>query len=186
MIQQAGEEILFVVAHPALWKSRANSAVVRAVKSIPGLHTHLLYEKYPYFHVDVGFEQELLLKYDLIVIQHPLYWYSMPALLKLWLDEVFESGWAYGPGGDKLKGKKLLISTTAGGPENSYDSKGYNRFPMETFLAPWNQTANLCQMDWLEPAILHGSIRATADAIESHAQNVRNRLLGLSGKRGTA
>lgn len=186
MIQTAEGEILFIVAHPYLWKSRANSAILRAVRGIPGLHTHLLYEKYPYFHIDVAQEKDLLLKHDLIVVQHPFYWYSMPALLKLWLDEVFESGWAYGPGGDKLKGKKLLVSTTAGGPEDSYTPASYNRFPMETFLAPWNQTASLCQMEWLDPCVLHGSIRASSEDLEAHAQHVRGRLLGYSERGGTA
>ena len=54
---------------------------------------------------------------SLIVLMHPIQWYSMPALLKLWLDEVLTYGWAYGPGGSALKGKDLWLVATTGGPE---------------------------------------------------------------------
>lgn len=184
MIRPPKGKILFLAAHPYLEKSRANRAVVRAVTGMEGVTLHVLYERYPYFHVDVAYEKELLLSHELVVLQHPMYWYSMPALLKLWLDDVFESGWAYGPGGDKLKGKKLMVSLTMGGGKDAYGPEGYNRFDMQTFLAPWNQTAHLCQMQWLEPCLFHGSIRASQEEIESYAQSVRKRLESLLGEVG--
>jgi glutathione-regulated potassium-efflux system ancillary protein KefG len=177
MSQSAPGRILFIVAHPYLEKSRANKSVVRALEGIDGVTMHNLYDRYPYFHIDVPYEKQLLLSHEIIVVQHPMYWYSMPALLKLWLDDVFESGWAYGPGGDKLKGKKLMVSITMGGPEDAYTSTGYNRYNTGTFLAAWDQTAHLCQMQWLEPVLFHGSIRATPADIESYAQKVRSRVM---------
>ncbi len=177
MITSPHKSVLFIVAHPYLSKSRANATVARAVAEIPEVRMHVLYDRYPYFHVDVGLEQELLLAHDLIVIQHPLYWYSMPALLKLWLDDVLESGWAYGPGGDKMRDKQLMVSISVGGPEEAYSPSGYNRFPIDTFLAPWDQTAYLCQMKFLKPCLLHGAIRATPEKIDDYAFRVRERIL---------
>lgn len=168
--------ILFIVAHPYLERSRANRAVLGAVHDIPGLNVRNIYDLYPYFHIDVEEEQKHLLAHDLIVIQHPFYWYSMPALLKLWLDEVWLCGWAYGPEGDKLRGKKFLLSITAGGPEDAYSTDGYNRFPVETLLSPWAQTVNLCGMKWHEPLVMHGSIRASEDELARHAERLRNIL----------
>src|SRR4051794_39300314 len=101
---------LFVIAHPFLERSRANRAVALAVDNVPGLRMRNLYDLYPYFHIDVEEEQKQMMAHDLIVIQHPMYWYSMPALLKQWLDEVWQCGWAYGPEGDKLKDKNFLLS----------------------------------------------------------------------------
>lgn len=186
MIRNSSGKILFLVAHPYLEKSRANRSVMRAVSGIDGVTVHILYERYPYFHVDVAYEKELLMSHDLVVIQHPMYWYSMPALLKLWLDDVFESGWAYGPGGDKLKGKKLMVSMTMGGGKDAYSPEGNNRFDMQTFLAPWNQTAHLCQMKWLEPCLFHGSIRASQGEIDEYAQKVKARLQSLLMEKGRA
>ena len=174
-------KILFIVAHPHLHRSRANRAVVETLGRPHGVTVHDLYDLYPYFHIDVPKEQELLLAHDLIVVQHPFYWYSMPPLLKMWLDEVFASGWAYGPGGDKLKGKGFLVSITAGGPETSYHPGGYNRFPMETFLSAWNQTAHLCQMKWHKPVLLYSSVDGGEDRLRAHGQSVRKLLAGYLG-----
>lgn len=168
---------LLIVAHPYLEKSRANRAVVQAVQDVPRITVRRLYDLYPYFNLDVAAEQELLLRHDLIVMQHPLYWYSMPALLKLWVDEVLQSGWAYGPGGDQLRGKQFLLSITAGGAKQGYSPEGSNRFDMETLLSPWNQTVHLCHMKWHTPKILHASIHASAEQLQAHALDVRQALI---------
>ena len=57
-----------------------------------------MYEKYPDFNIDVDYEKKLLEKNQIIIWQHPFYWYSAPPLLKQWIDLVLEFGWAYGPG----------------------------------------------------------------------------------------
>ncbi len=176
MAANADRSILFIAAHPFLEKSRANRAVVEAVGGLPGLTLRRLYHLYPQFHVDVAAEQELLIRHSLIVVQHPFYWYSMPPLLKMWLDETFESGWAYGSGGDRLRGKEFLLSLTVGGPEESYMEDGYNRFTIDTFLAPWKQTAHLCQMHWNQPRIVHSSIKCGDAVLVEHARKLRGGL----------
>jgi glutathione-regulated potassium-efflux system ancillary protein KefG len=180
MSSDSNRSILFIVAHPFLERSRANRAVMTAVEGVPGLTVRRLYDLYPYFHIDVAAEQRLMSSHDLIVVQHPFYWYSMPALLKQWLDEVWLSGWAYGPGGDKLQGKHFLLSLTVGGNEEAYSSQGINRFSMDTLLAPWNQTIHLCKMKWHQPQILHGAIRAGGEELERHALSVRDSLLNFA------
>lgn len=171
-----GPKILFIVAHPHLEKSRANRAVVQAIAGMERITVHRLYDHYPYFHIDVEREQQLLLEHDIVVMQHPFYWYSMPALLKLWLDEVLESGFAYGPGGDKLKGKKFLLSLTVGGPKSSYCAESYNKCSVDDLLGPWKQTVGLCEMQWLEPLVVYGAIASPPDALTSHGLRVRETL----------
>ena len=174
--------ILFLVAHPQLEHSKANHEIAEVVANLPGITTRKLYDLYPYFEIDVELEQEILRQHDLIAIQHPLYWYSMPPLLKMWLDEVWESGWAYGPGGDKLKGKKLHVSVTAGAPSSAYCNEGYNRYDLDTFMAPWNQTAILCGMTWIPYRVLHDSRRATREEIHHHAMKFRADLARFQEK----
>ena len=81
---------------------------------------HDLYEVYPTLSIDVKREQALLLEHDVIVFQHPFYWYSCPAILKEWQDLVLEHGWAYGVGGTQLRGKITLNAITTGGPAHAY------------------------------------------------------------------
>src|SRR5687767_1197669 len=97
------QRVLIIFAHPRFEKSRANNALVGALRGIDGVTFHDLYERYPDFNVDLEFEKQLLLDHDVIIWHHPFYWYSAPPLLKQWIDIVLEFGWAYGPGGVALK-----------------------------------------------------------------------------------
>ena len=174
------KKCLFVLAHPFLHKSKANRAIFEKVSRMDGVLVNDLYEKYPTFHIDIKKEQDLLLQHEVIVLQHPFYWYSMPALMKQWLDDVFLIGFAYGPGGDKLAGKDFLLSFTAGGPEEAYQSGGYNNFEISSFFPPYQQTAQLCQMNWQEPIVLFSSLRSDEKVLQAHAEKVSEKIGKLS------
>lgn len=169
-------KILFILAHPNLSKSKANRAVANAVRNLSNLTFVDLYEEYPDFFINVKREQERLLEHDVLVFQHPFYWYSMPPLLKQWEDDVLELGFAYGSGGNKLHGKRFLLSITAGGPQDAYKPGGYNNFEIETLITPYKQTSNLCGWDWLPHIVLHSSLRAPPEELEAHAALVRARI----------
>jgi glutathione-regulated potassium-efflux system ancillary protein KefG len=156
--------VLVLFAHPVLERSRVNRRLADAVRELDGVRIHDLYEEYPSLAIDVNREQELLVEHDVIVFQHPFYWYSAPAILKEWQDLVLEHGWAYGHGGTKLRGKITLNAITTGGPESSYHHDGYNRFTLRELLSPWDQTAHLCGMRFLAPFAVHGALRVVADA----------------------
>ena len=172
--------VLVLFAHPALQKSRFHRRLIEATRKVDGVTFHDLYEAYPDFHIDVAHEQALLLAHDVIVFQHPFYWYSSPALLKEWLDLVLEYRFAYGPGGDKLRGKVLLSALTTGGPEPAYSRAGHNHFTMRELLAPFEQTALLCGMIWLPPFVIHGTIRITdPSVIDGHVSDYGRLLAAL-------
>jgi glutathione-regulated potassium-efflux system ancillary protein KefG len=171
--------VLVLFAHPALEKSRVNRHLLAAARDLDGVHVHDLYEAYPDFHVDVGREQALLVDHDVIVLQHPFFWYSAPSLVKEWFDLVLEHGWAYGRNGTALHGKRLLSAVTTGGPERAYGQEGRNRFTVRQLLAPVEQTAVLCGMDYLPPFIVHGTHTITPDEITGHASDYRRILEGL-------
>ena len=149
-------KVLILFAHPAFQKSRAQKHLVAATRSLDEVTFHDLYEAYPDFNIDVPHAQHLLRDHDLIVLQHPFYWYSCPTLLKEWLDLVLEYGFAYGHQGTALEGKKVLTVITTGGSQDAYRSDGYNRFTIRQFLAPFEQTAVLCGMRYLPPYVVHG------------------------------
>jgi len=96
---------------------------------------------------DVKAEMKKLLWADAVIFQFPLWWFSMPAILKGWIDRVFAFGFAYGVGehsdkkwGDRygegtLKGKRALLSVTAGGWAEHYSERGING-PIDDLLFP--------------------------------------------------
>ena len=86
---------------------------MNAFADTAGIETRVLYEQYPNWNIDVAKEQQSLLKADIIVVQTPFYWYSTPGLFKEWEDRVLEYGFAYGDGGDKLKGKVFQLVLSA-------------------------------------------------------------------------
>ena len=108
--------------------------------------------------------------------QFPVHWYSMPPLLKLWVDDVLSYGWAYGTGGTALQGKDLWLAASTGGPEDSYRPDSHNRYFFDAFMPPFEQTATLCGMRFLPPMVLHGAHRASDADIADHAQVYAQRL----------
>jgi glutathione-regulated potassium-efflux system ancillary protein KefG len=165
--------VLILFAHPALQKSRVNRVLIEGVRGLPGVTLHDLYEQYPDFDIDVPREQGLLLDHEVIVFQHPFFWYSTPAILKEWQDLVLEHGWAYGREGTALHGKTFLSAITTGGRDVAYQREGYNRFTIAELLAPIQQTARLCGMQVLPPFVAHGTHGMKEDEIARHARDWR-------------
>ena len=172
--------VLILFAHPALHRSRVNRVLVEAVRSLDGVTFHDLYEAYPDLHLDVDREQALLREHDVVVWQHPFFWYSAPALVKEWQDLVLELGFAYGEGGTALRGKRALTAITTGGPAESYHAEGMNRFTVREFLAPFEQTARLCGMEYLEPFVVHGTHQLSKSQIAEAADAYRARITALA------
>ncbi len=166
-------KVLVLFAHPALEKSRVNRHLVAAIRGLEGITINDLYDCYPEFDVDIRREQELLLAHEVVVLQHPFYWYSTPALFKQWQDLVLEHGWAYGSGGTALRGKIGVSAITTGGSEEAYREGGHNHFTMQQLLAPIQQTANLCGMDFLPPFVVHGTHSLSSARITDHANDYR-------------
>lgn len=169
--------LLILFAHPVLEQSRVNRRLLAEAREVTGVTIHDLYEAYPTLAIDVQREQRLLLDHDVIVFQHPFYWYSTPAILKEWQDLVLEHGWAYGHGGTQLRGKITLNAITTGGPETAYRHEGYNRFTIRELLAPWDQTAHLCGMRFLAPFVVHAALRVSGDADMTTARGAYRSLL---------
>ncbi len=160
---RARRRILVLFAHPSLARSEANAPMLAAAQALDGVSCVDLYAEYPAFEIDIEREQRRLLDHDVVCFQHPLYWYSTPAILKEWQDLVLEHGFAYGPGGTALHGKLFFCACTAGGPEPAYRADGYNHFTIRQLLQPLEQTAYLCGMTYLPPLALFGARAAVRD-----------------------
>lgn len=96
---------------------------------------------------DIAAEQEKLRWADAVILQFPLWWFSMPAILKGWIDRVYACGFAYGVGehsdshwGDRygegnLAGKRAMLVVTTGGWASHYAPRGING-PIDDILFP--------------------------------------------------
>jgi glutathione-regulated potassium-efflux system ancillary protein KefG len=146
--------VLVIFAHPEPQSSVANRILLKTIQNLEHVTIHDLYAIYPDFFIDVDAEQNMLMQHDVIVFQHPLYMYSCPALLKEWIDRVLSKGFAFGSK-TELKGKYWRSVITAGGKRTAFDKQGYNKYPLEEILEPFELTAALCRMNWLEPLVLY-------------------------------
>ena len=177
--------LLLLYAHPDVPRSRVNAALRTRAGELPGVTVHDLYARYPDFFVDVPREQALLQAHDTIVLQHPFHWYGVPALAKLWIDEVLARGWAYGPGGTRLAGKRWAHAISAGGAAAAYGPGGGHGFTMTEFLRPLERTAGLCGMHWLEPFVVHSADDLSDDALSDAARRYRAWVAALAGAPGS-
>ncbi|QKW25877.1 NAD(P)H-dependent oxidoreductase [Streptomyces seoulensis] len=140
---------------------------------------------------DVRAEQEKLLWADTIIFQFPLWWYTMPAILKGWVDRVFTYHFAYGVGehsdakyGERygegtLAGRKALLSVTAGGPEPQYAARGING-PIDDLLFPIQHGILYYPgIEVLPPFVLYGADRMSDADYPDLAKAWEQRLLTL-------
>ena len=141
--------VLIVSGHTDLATSVANRTILETLQTrLPDAEIVKLDELYPDFQIDVKAEQARLLRADVIVLQFPVFWYSAPSILQRWMEETFQHGFSHGRTGDKLKGKKLVLSFTTGAPEAMYRHDGPMGYTIEEFLPCFKATCRLCQMDF--------------------------------------
>lgn len=150
------KKITVISGHPNLSVSVGNKTILDALQNHFGdnINIRKLDSLYPNYHFDVAAEQAALVEADIIVWQFPLYWYNVPALLKKWIDDILLHDFAYGSKGDKLHGKKLVLSFTTGGGAEEYD--GNHAHKISAFMPAFIDTAKLCGMEWQTPVYSNG------------------------------
>lgn len=172
--------ILVILCHPTLENSRVNQRLIFEAQSHAYTVVHDLYECYPDFHIDVKWEQYHLSAYDGVVFQHPLYWYSCPALMKEWMDLVLGYNFAYGPEGHALASKYWLQVISTGGNEYSYSQQGFHENRIEQYLKAFEMTAKMCQMDYHSPLVVHDAHKLSSIELDEKASEYKNLLDQLS------
>lgn len=188
----ADSGIYVIGAHPDWRSSKVNRRMFARAQALAQSEQRIdvndLYGSYPDYFIDIATEQRRLAAAQLIVLLHPIHWYAMPALQKLWVDEVLTYGWAYGAGEDDgqsettashgraLRGKDFWLVATTGGTEEAYHPRGYNRYFFDAFLPPYEQTAALCGMRFLPPLVLHGAHTISPTEVDEHIEVFAQRL----------
>lgn len=125
----------------------------QVAQSMASEHNHL--------SPDIKLEVDKLFWADLVIFHFPLWWFSMPAIMKGWIDRVIINGPLYSRGrwysNGVLKGKKAFIAMTTGAPETAYCRTGINGY-IENLLSPIQHGIfHFLGMDVLDPFIVHSS-----------------------------
>lgn len=137
---------------------------------------------------DVRAEQDKLLAADAVVFQFPLWWFSMPAMMKGWIERIFAYGLAYGYrdegnryryGEGGLQGKRALLSVTIGGPETDYAPRGINGQLDELLFPITHGTLFFTGMEVLPTVAAYDVHRLNADGIEQAKAVLRGRMRSL-------
>jgi len=140
---------------------------------------------------DVRAEIEKLLWADAVILQFPLWWFGMPAILKGWVDRVYAYGFAYGVGehserrwGDRygegtLVGRRAMLVVTAGGWEEHYAERGING-QIDDLLFPINHGILYYPgFDVLPPFVAYRLDNLRPEQFDAVADRLRDRMRGL-------
>lgn len=151
-------KILIISAHQDLNQSTSNRLILDGLEKQLGdkVSVRRLSDLYPDFNIDVAAEQKALTEANVVVLQYPVFWYNVPSILKKWLDDVWTYGFAYGEGGDKLRGKKFFVSLTTGGVESVYTDEVMGR--IEDLLKPLKSSATYAGFEWAGFEATHGQL----------------------------
>lgn len=135
------------------------------------------------FAPDLQAEHEKLAWAQFVIFQFPLWWFTMPAILKGWFDRVFAYGYAYGGGRwydeGVFAGKKAMLALTIGGPESAYTPNGLQGdirqilFPMEHGILQF------VGFDVVPAFVAYSANYADTDRRVVVLEDYRQRLLGL-------
>lgn len=170
---------LILLAHPDPREPNLNRHLALQAANLSPVTIRDLYQAYPDGKIDVGYEQSLLLDHSVVIFQFPLYWYSTPPLLKTWQDEVLLWNFAFGPEGDKLHGKKFMISLTAGGLENEFHAGEKHGYTLSEFLIPIEHTMRYCGMTVEKPFIMYGANKTNDAEVAQRAKEYSLRVASL-------
>jgi putative NADPH-quinone reductase len=174
------KKILVIYAHPRPDLSEINKPLFETLKDQDNITAIDLYSEYSSFDINVEREKRRLTQHDVLVFQHPIYWYSCPALLKDWMDLVLEYNFAYGPQGRALKNKIFVSVVSSGGSKQSYSREGSKTHTLRDFLLPFDESFKLCQMRTLPPLALYSAGKSRSNGeFDEHKRMYHNLLEDL-------
>lgn len=127
-------------------------------------------------------EQQKVEWCDLMIWQFPLWWFSVPAILKGWVDRVFAMGRFYGNGRIYENGvfcdKKALLSITTGGPEANYIKDRYG--DLSVILHPLQRgILEFTGFSVLRPQVIYGTERQSPESLSLEVETWKIRLSNI-------
>ena len=148
---------LVIVSHPYPSQSTVIRTLAREAESIPDVtvrHLETLYGN-DVTGFDIPTEQKAHEGTERIVYLFPLHWFNLTPMMKAYFNEVWSYGWCYGPNGTALKGKEMLVVTSAGAAAEAYSHQSPLDCTMEDVLTPFKACAGYVGMTYLNPLVFY-------------------------------
>ncbi|MGL5646558.1 MAG: NAD(P)H-dependent oxidoreductase, partial [Clostridium sp.] len=171
---------LIIIAHPNMEASKINKIWKNRLDSEENITIHDLYSLRKKGPFNILEEQELLLNHDRIIYQFPFHWYSAPALLKEWQDDVLAFGFSHGPNGNKLNGKEFMLVISAGGQESAYRAGGYQHYNIDELTRPYQAMATFTGMKFLPTYALYSTHTLSDEQVQESADVLANIALSTT------
>ncbi|EHA1082980.1 NAD(P)H-dependent oxidoreductase [Photobacterium damselae] len=156
------KNITVISGHPSHANSISNDEIISYLEQShigERLSVRKLEELHSNFEFDVEKEQLALLEADTIIFQFPIFWYSFPALMKKWFDDVICYGFAFGgEKGAQLKDKKFIFSFTIGGKDTAYGNDDEIALSIEDLVKPLKQILKYCHVIDIEHVFSHNML----------------------------
>jgi glutathione-regulated potassium-efflux system ancillary protein KefF len=168
---------LIIVSHPTPQNSVAINALIREAQQFSDTEIRHLDQLYGAnaTSFDIAAEQKAHADADRIIYMYPTHWFNTTPTMKAYLNQVWAYGWAFGPGGEALKGKTFCIVTTAGASEFTYSPQGLIQSSMEDVLTPMRASALYVGMNYQPALAFYGAMGLN----ESQILEIRQRFAEL-------
>lgn len=140
---------LIIVAHPQRNESVTQTFFRDSLANLDNVTWHPIEPQF-----DVKEERQLLISNDRIILQFPLYWYSAPALMKKWIDDVFGDTFALAPE-FVMEDRELGLVVTTASAGDDFGAGKPEQFTMSEILRPFEAMAKKVKMKYLAPFVVH-------------------------------
>lgn len=184
------KHVLIISGHTDLTKSVATKKILETFENeLPEAEILRLDSVYPDFNIDTNVEQQRVVKADIIVFQFPVHWYNTPSLLSRWFEKTFIHGFSHGSTGDKLKGKKVILSVTAGAPNEYFSENMPSKHSIDYYMSHIQSMCAMTKMEYIGCIFTGGvsyinrtepqQILAQETTSVKHAEKVINKIKEL-------
>ncbi|MBV7532198.1 NAD(P)H-dependent oxidoreductase [Chitinophaga sp. sic0106] len=185
-LEAAGHQVIVSDLYQQQWKSQADGGDFlqynnsqRLIVAQAAKEAYHQQQQSP----DITAEQEKVLWADLVIYQFPLWWFSMPAILKGWFDRVYTNGFGYGTGqrygGGKLAGKKGMLLITTGGDVNTFTNRGIHGNIHDLLFPIHHGIMWYTGMAALPPFLVHSANHISETDVNKSIEELKERLSTL-------
>ncbi len=169
------KKTLVIFAHPYFEYSTSNLQLIKTYEGVENVVFKDLYEDYPDFHIPAFRERKRIREFERLVFHFPLIWFSVPPLLKLWIDEVFDMTWNLEIN-HPLQNKDAIIIVTIGGKEENYTPDGLYKTTIEELLKSLTLSLKVNQIEVKELMAIHNADDLTKKELQEISKNMRQIL----------